>query len=494
MAEDDVRPSPNAGTHASQDGLPHPAELDPRAVRAVLGVIMLGTFIAPLDSSIVNIALPAISRQLSVQLADVGWVATAYLLTNATLVLTMGRLGDIVGLRKVYVAGLLLFGAGSLACALSPTLAALVAARVLQALGASMMLATGPGIISRSVRPERRGAALGMIALSVSAGLTAGPPLGGLLVGLFGWQSIFLVNIPIVLVAAFFAWRVLPDERPPREPFDLLGAALGGAALLALLLALSAAGRSGVASPAVLVSLAASAVLGWWFVRVERRREHPMLDLTLFESWQFAMGSVTAVLSYLALFAAAFLMPFYLLRVQALDPRVAGLILTAPPLSMALFAPLSGRLADRWGSRGLTTTGMALTAVALAWMSTFQPATSIPVVVGALLMLGAGTAVFQAPNSSAILGATPRHRLGVGSAIASEARNIGMVLGIGFTAAIVAAGLGESPLLSKVSRFTVAEAAVFVDAMRPALRFAVFVAATGSVLSWTRGPKETAPS
>jgi MFS family permease len=187
---------------------------------AVLFVLMVGTFLAPLDASIVNIALPSIASELNQTVSAVGWVATAYLLTNAALLLSMGRLGDVWGLRRVYVSGMLLFGGGSALCAASSSLGMLVAARVVQAVGASMLFAAGPALVTRAFPAERRGAALGMISLSVSAGLLVGPSLGSLLVGTFGWPAIFIVNVPlsivvaaIVAVVAGYRWWNSPERQ-----------------------------------------------------------------------------------------------------------------------------------------------------------------------------------------------------------------------------------------------------------------------------------------
>lgn len=466
--------------------------------RLVLAVVMVGTFVAPLDSSIVNIALPEVARDLAASLTAVSWVATAYLLTNASLVLTMGRLGDIWGLRRVYMAGFAVFGLGSLACAFAGSLPLLVAARVAQAVGASMFFAVGPAIVARTFPPQRRGWALGMVALAVSAGLTIGPPLGGLLVGLrlpgalaglSGWPSIFLVNVPLTVLTVALAWRSLPEDRPQPEPFDLAGAALAGTSLLALLLALSESGAAAGGRAAPLLLGAAAVVLAVGFVAWERRTAHPMLDLTLFRSRTFSTGALAAVLSYLALFSVTFLMPFYLLRVQGLDPRVAGLLLVATPLAMALVAPWSGRLSDRLGARGPSTAGLLLVAAALLGLSALGRTTALPFVAAALFASGSGVSLFQSPNTSAILGATPPSRLGVGSAVVGESRNVGMVLGIAVTAAITAGGLHDPGLLGRSSAFTAAEAADFLGAMRPALWVAAAVALAGAAVSWGRPGK-----
>jgi EmrB/QacA subfamily drug resistance transporter len=455
---------------------------------SVIILLMAGTFLAPLDSSIVNIALPAIAEHFDATLTAVSWVATAYLLTNASLVLTMGRLGDIQGLKKVYMAGFAVFAVGSLVCALAWSLPALIAARVVQAVGASMMFATGPALVTRTFAPNRRGWALGWLSLSVSAGLILGPVLGGFLLSAFGWQSIFLINIPLAVAVIVAARRMLPDDCPEPEPFDIWGAITAGAALSALLLGMSQIDSQGLGSGFVLGAFATSIVLAALFIWIESRTSHPMVDLTLFRSKRFAAGIAAPVLTYMALFAVTFTMPFYLLSARGIEPAIAGLILTSTAAAMAIFAPLAGRLSDRVGSRGLATVGLVWMSISLAAMSFLQTDTSLWVVVALLFSLGVGVSSFMTPNSAAVLRATPRARVGVGSALIGEARSVGMALGIGVTAAVIASGLAGADLLDSTGALSPADAELFVSAMGPAFMVAAAISLVAAAISWARGP------
>jgi len=453
-------------------------------INAVLFVLVIGTFLAPLDSSIVNIALPAIGGQFGERLSAVSWIVSAYLLTSASLLLPMGRLGDVWGLRKLYVWGLLIFGLGSAACALSGSLEALVASRVLQAVGASMLFAAGPALVVRTFPANRRGWALGYIALAVSAGLTLGPALGGLLVGTFGWPSIFLINVPLAVVVAAIAWRLLPDECPDGEAFDIPGAVLAAGALLALLVGLGEIERNGLASAQVIVPLVVSVAGAGAFVWWEKRAKTPMVDLGLFGSRAFSAGIGSATIAYLSLFAVTFTVPFYLLRVKGLDARVAGLVLTVTPLAMAVLAPLAGRISDRRGSRGLATAGMLLLTAGLLSASFLTQASPIVQVAASLLVVGAGMAIFQTPNTAAVMRATPRERAGVGSAFIAVARNVGMAIGIALTAAIVGAAVGGAGLPGGEALLPRATASDFSAGMATALRVAGGFALLGAALSW----------
>lgn len=448
--------------------------------RLVLMAVMIGTFLAPLDSSIVNIALPSLSAELGVGLSAIGWVATAYLMTSASLVLTMGRVADIWGLRRTYVLGFAIFGLGSLACALSGTFALLIASRVLQALGASMMFACGPAIITMTFEPGERGWALGVVGLAVSAGLAAGPVLGGLLVGFWGWPSIFLVNLPLVTIAAIVAWRVIPLDCPVAEPFDLVGAGLAGATLFGLLYALSGIEAAPILSTRVLAPAVLAALGGLAFTRVERGAAHPMLDLSLFENRQFLSGAVSALLAFVALSASIFLMPFYLTRVKELDVRLVGLLLAATPVLMATLGPWFGRMSDRIGPRALTTGGMAALSVSLLGLSMATAETPLWSVVLGLVGIGGGLSMFQAPNSSAVLENTPRDRLGIGSAVIGNARSVGMAIGISLTAAVAGAAMANNG----------GDGAEFTQAMSIALKTGALVALGGALVSWGRGARQ----
>jgi len=473
---------PGLHEHTTEDALTCTAgEVHPGSV---LTVLVAGTILAPLDSSIVNIALPSMAAQFDVRLSAVSWVTTAYLLTTASLLLTMGRLGDVWGLRRLYVAGLLVFGAGSAACALAPSLAILVAARVGQAMGAAMLFAAGPALVTRTFPADRRGWALGYIALSVSVGLTAGPALGGLLVGTFGWQSIFVINLPLVAVVSVLSWRLLPDECPDSQRFDVAGAVLGAGALLAVLAGLGEADRAGVLSPSVLLPVAAGVLLGAGFVWWERRASSPMVDLRLFADATFSAGVGAATLAYLALFAVTFTMPFYLTRVHGIDTRLAGILLTVTPLTMAALAPAAGRLSDRRGSRTLATAGIALLAAGLFVASFLSADTPLVMIAVSLALVGSGMAVFQTPNTASILRATPRARAGVGSAFVSVARNVGMSLGIALTAAIVGSAVGGQGLPGGGGELSPEVAGRFVEGMSLALRVAASIALAGAALSW----------
>lgn len=460
----------------------------------VLSAVSIGTFMATLDGSIVNIALPSIGRAFGVGLATVEWVVVAYLLVIGSLLLPFGRLGEVISFRRVYLAGFAVFTGASLLCGAAPGIGALIAFRALQGIGAAMLMAMGPAIVARTFGPGERGRALGLNAISVSIGLSLGPALGGLLTELATWRAIFLVNVPIGLIAIAWAARVLPFDRPGRrEPFDIPGAVLASAGLLILLLALNQGGSWGWTSPATVGLLLAAIGLGTAFVMVERRTAVPMMDLRLFRIRAFSAGLASVFAAFAALFTATFLLPFLLQEGSGLGPLEAGLLITPIPIAAAVVAPFSGALSDRIGPRLPASLGMAFQGVGLLSLTTLPPAFVPADLVWRLVLIGVGHGLFMSPNSSAVLGAVPRPRLGTASGMVAETRVVGQALGIVISAAVVAvrlpfhvAELGGAGGQGVPGGQGVAEAAL-IAAIHDAFVVAALICSIGIVTSLVRG-------
>jgi EmrB/QacA subfamily drug resistance transporter len=412
---------------------------------SVFAAVALGTFMATLDSSIVNVALPTLATTFHASVTQIEWVSLAYMLTITGLLLPFGRLGDALGRRRIFLIGLGLFTLGSAACALSVSAATLVAARVLQGTGAGMLSANSVALITAAFPREMRGRALGMVGAVVGLGLTVGAPLGGFLLAAFGWPSIFLVNLPIGVLGGLYARAVLAkDPKAPsgaRPPFDIIGALLALSSLVLLTLFLSRGAAWGWSSAGTLLCAfgALAALAG--FIATERRASDPLIDLAFFADAKFRVPMLSLFLSFVALFAAVFLVPFYLERTGGMRPDQVGRVLVVIPLLLLMVSPISGALSDRLGSRALALAGLATTSAGLALLSVLigragdRPLGTLAIVAG-LFVVGLGPGLFQPPNSSAAMSAVPPERLGLAGGLLATMRNLGMLFGIGLAAAV----------------------------------------------------------
>ena len=455
----------------------------------VLSVTSLGAFMATLDASITNIALPEITAYYRAPLGVAEWVVMIYLLLISSLLLTYGRLGDMYGHKPVCVGGLAVFTLGSALNSLAPSIYFLIAARALQAVGAGLLMAVIQAIIADTFDASERGRAIGINSVFVSLGLATGPTIGGLLVTYFGWQSIFSINVPVGLVATVWAWRVLPHRAGKPQRFDVPGALAIFVSLAAFLLAMSHGQAWGWRSAAVLGLLILAAGALGLFLLVEGRSDHPMVRLELFRNRLFSAANLAALLNYVTQYAVIFLMPFYLQTILLLPANLAGVVMTAFPLTMMLTAPVSGALSDRMGSRVLSSAGMGIVAAAALVLSTLRAVPNLTVIVLGLGLVGLGNGLFLSPNNNAIMSSVPRSQIGVGSGTLATMRNLGQVLGIAFSGAIFSSRLtahaaylrsaGYDPKL--ITNWS------FAWALHDAYLGAMTVAILGMVVSMVRG-------
>ena len=399
----------------------------------VLVAIGTGSFMSALDASVVNTVLPVLRNYFWSDIATIEWVVTVYLLVLSGLLLTFGRLGDLRGHKAVYGWGFGIFVTSSALCGLAWSPAALVVFRGLQAIGGAMLASNAPAIVTGTFPPEQRGRAFGLVSTMTYLGLTAGPSLGGWLTHVLGWRSVFYINIPIGALA--------PAE--PGKRFDLAGAGVFLVGLAALLLGLNQGAELGWTSSIVLGLLAGAGLLLALFIFIERHSPEPMLDLSLFRVSLFSTSAASAVLNYICVYSITFLMPFYLIQGRGLNTAQAGLLLTAQPVIMAISAPISGALSDRFGSRKPGMLGMAILSIGLFILSRINAGTGLWLVVLGMALAGLGTGTFISPHPSALMGAAPRRRQGVASGVQATARNFGMVLGIGLAGAILTTRLAS---------------------------------------------------
>ena len=442
-----------------------------------------------LDASVVNTVLPVIRIAFGAPVASIQWVVTVYLLAMGGLLLTFGRVGDLRGHRRVFLLGFAVFVPASVLCGIAPGEGTLICARILQGIGAAVIVSNAPANLVRSVHPSRIGRALGAQAAMTYLGLTLGPSLGGWLTEHLGWRSVFFINVPVGAVAFFLGLRYLPDDRRAKtagERFDLPGTALFMGAFLAMLLWLNRGHDWGWASPGTSGLLAGCVVLGFLFHRRESRTPSPMLDLGLFRNQLFTMAAGSSLVNYVCVGFVMFLVPFFLIEGRGLSPGRAGLLLTVQSLAMVVTAPASGTLADRIGSRLPATIGMAIFAAGLFVLSGVGASTPLSMAVAGLLLTGVGSAIFTTPNNSTLLGAAPKGRHGIASGILATSRLVGITAGVGISGAILAGFVGGR-----------AAQAISADRVVAAVRFgflaAGLLAVCGAFLAAARGKVQGRP-
>ena len=455
----------------------------------ILTSVSLGSLVATLDGSIVNIALPAIQKDFGIDLTTVEWVVVAYLLVVGSLLLPVGRLGEVLTFKRVYLVGFAVFTVASVCCGASPNEVTLVAFRVVQAIGAAMIMAMGPAIVARTFPANERGRALGLNGVSVSIGLSLGPALGGILTQAATWRAIFLINVPIGVLAIAWASHILPNEEPGKgQSFDNRGAMLSSIALFSLLLALSEGQGWGWTSPSVVGLLLAFIILGTAFLYVERHAIQPMIDLALFRIRPFTAGLVSVVVAFAGLFTATFLLPFLLQQARGFSPIEAGLLLTPVPITMAIVAPLSGTVSDRLGPRLPASLGMVIMVLGLLSLTQLPVDFALPDLIWRLVLLGIGQGLFMSPNSSAVLGSVPRPRVGTASGTLAQMRVNGQALGIALSAAIVATRLPAHLVIPAGGHPSVlAQNLALADAIHDAFAVAALICCLGVVASLVRG-------
>lgn len=484
----------------------------------ILAAVACGTFMATLDASIVNVALPSITIAFKTSLLHSRWVVIAYLFSITGLLLFFGKLADVLGRKAVFNVGYVIFTLGCLLCGISTTINGLIAARGLQGFGAAMLMANGPAIITAAFPSLERGKALGTLAMVVSMGLAIGPSLGGMLVHSFSWPAIFYVNIPFGLLGTYLVYRNVPPllgmsgnpediaamERECRLPlfvrtqiytgklryFDWLGTILWMFIQVGYSLAIDRENVLGLAGPLQRLISFGSGGLLVLFLLWEWSVTDPLLDLSLFRSRLFLASNLTGLFAFMASSSITLLLPFYFQSVRQFKPQQVGLFMTTIPVAIFIVAPISGRLSDRYDSRIISTIGIAIICAAMALLAAprfgLDSETVTPILMD-LLLVGLGIGIFQSPNNNSIMGAVQRSHLGVASAMLATVRNFGLVTGAALSTSLFMRYYGEqaslhSPLASPPVNF--------ITAMRYTFVTLSIVCAIGILTSMIRGPRQ----
>jgi EmrB/QacA subfamily drug resistance transporter len=462
----------------------------------VLLIVDIGIFMATLDASIVNISLPKISLFFHVPLSGmVEWVIIAYLIVIASLLLILGRVSDMVGQKLLWVLGLSIFTLSSALCGAAPSLALLVIFRALQGVGGAMIMALSPAMLTRAFPVTEWGRALGLLAVVVAAGTSAGPALGGIITQAFSWRWIFYLNVPIGILGIVATLRFLTEPMQLRrgsQRFDAIGAILLSVSLCSLMLGLSFGQEVGWGSFTIIGLFATAVALLAGFIIHEKRVPQPIVDFSLFRNRLFSAAIASSFLCFLSLFAVMFLMPFYLEELLALPVDLAGLLMTAVPLTIAVVAPASGWLSDRFGSRFLSSAGLAVVCLGLWFLSQLTAQASLGDIIWPLVVTGFGQALFQPPNNNAIMSSVPLPRLGIASGFLSTVRVLGQSSSVAISGAIFASLGGAqagAALSQKLGDSAEPLKAVFTHAFHFALLTCMVIASIGVFTSLMRGPR-----
>ncbi len=398
-------------------------------IRLSLASLSLALLLASLGTSIANVGLPALAEAFAAPLGDVQWVVIAYLLAITTLVVSAGRLGDLVGRRRLLLAGIALYTVASALCGLAPALWLLIAARAAQGLGAAVMMALAMALVGETVARERTGAAMGLLGTMSAVGTALGPSLGGLLIAGFGWRAIFLVGVPLGGAALLLGWRCLPADRPAadRPAFDRLGTVVLAATLAAYALAMTLGrGHFGPLNLGLLIAVLAGVGL---FVAVEARAPAPLVRLAALRDPLLGPALAANALVATVMMTTLVVGPFYLFRGLGLAPALVGLVMSAGPVVSALSGAPAGQLVDRVGAGRATVIGLVAVAAGAFGLAALPTAWGIPGYVLPLLVMTPGYQLFQAANNTAVMKDVPADRRGGVSGLLNLARNLGLVTG-----------------------------------------------------------------
>ncbi|MGR8947834.1 MAG: MFS transporter [Gammaproteobacteria bacterium] len=413
---------------------------------AVMTMVLLSSFSMPMMLSAVNVALPSIAESLSLDAVMLAWVPMAYLMASAALVLSFGRLADLVGRKKIFNFGILGLILSSILAATANDGWVLIGYRLIQGMTAAMLYATHIAIVSSVYPPSERGRMIGLSVSIIYVGLTCGPLVGGWLTGLYGWRSTFLIHVPLCTLSWLMGWLYVKEEWKADNPgdFDIVGAALYSGAIIALMLGISGLPDS-TGGMLIVVGL-----LGFYgFFRHQHGRDHPLIDVSLFYTNKvFTYSCIASIIMYTATFANIVLLSLYLQYLLGLTPSKAGLVLMAQPVIMALVAPLSGRLSDHKEPGVLASFGMTLTAIGLALLATLDVDSEIHTVVVYLCITGFGFSFFSSPNANAIMGSVDKHQNGAAGGAVATVRILGQMTSMAVVSMVFTLILGPVQITS----------------------------------------------
>ncbi len=453
-------------------------------------LVATSIFMSTLDSSIVNVALPYMMKDLQTHIPTIQWVVLIYLVTVSALLLTFGRLSDIKGRRPVYVMGFTVFVAGSLLCGMAGSAFFLIFSRCIQGFGAAMLMACSPALVVDAFPVRERGKALGMIGAVVAAGLTIGPVVGGIILEYLSWRYIFYINIPIGIAAALGGMIILKDFQAAGssgEPLDIMGSLLLILVLSCFILFMTQLSKWGAFSLLSLSCAGAALLAGIGFALNESLTPYPLFDMALLKIRLFLFPVIGAALLFAALFVMVFLMPFYLTYPCGFSASKTGFIMIVPFLFLLVISPVSGILYDKFGSRRLCFIGMSILMLSLVSLLTAQPSQGVLSLLWRVGLAGVGTALYVSPNNTVIMSSIPPYRRGIASGAVATARNMGMVTGVALAGLIFSSSFSSLTHGASLEKYTAAMEPVFLISFRRAMITGVGLSVMGLLVTLVRG-------
>jgi len=412
--------------------------------RSVMIVAAFAAFLTPFLGSAVNLALPAISKDLNASAIGLGWIISSFILSSSIFLLPFGRLADIIGRKKVFSAGILLFTISAFLIVFSRNLTFLIIMRIIQGISGAMIFGTSLAIITSVFDVGERGRAMGINITAVYLGLSAGPVIGGLLTQYFGWRSIFAFLVPFGVAALILInTRIKTEWAESRgEKFDWAGSLIYGIALFSFMY-----GFSILPSSIGWIFLVTGALTAVVFIMFEKRGSNPVFDIRLMlHNRVFAFSGLAALIHYSATSATGFFISLYLQYIKDFDARSAGLVMISQPIAMALLSPMAGRLSDEFNAGVIASIGMGFTALGLILLCFITPATPVYMIIALLLLMGIGFGLFSSPNSNAIMSSVEKRHLGVASGVVGTMRMVGQMFSMGIAMMLIAVFIGKQTI------------------------------------------------
>jgi len=454
-------------------------EFSGRERHLVLLASCLAIFVTPLMGSMVNLALSSIGTDFGIGAHDQGWITTSYFLSSVVFLVPFARLSDLMGKRRIFIAGLAITSAGAAMASFSPDIVALIACRVVMGAGGAAISCTGIAMISEVYPRNERGGALGINTAMVYAGSSLGPVLGGALVDSpLGWHSTFYMVIPFCVLAFFAVSRFKTDFAAAKgEPFDIRGALLFGIGVAAVTY-----GMMSIPDPYAMICIPAGLAVLVLFYVMQKRETYPVLNVRVFAYSKYTRSVVTTLLNYGSSFAVSFFVALYLQNVYGLSASQAGAVMLAQPVIQTLFTPFTGKLSDKMDDRILPTLGMIVTTIGLAMVLTFSAERNMLLVISALVVLGFGYALFSAPNTNSVMSSVNERLYSEAAATLSIMRQSGILVSMGIAAGCISLFMGNAVISENTE--------LFMNSLRAAFTICVAMCIAGTVLSWFRGKRD----